>query len=98
MLHELKTVPPYWARVADRTKTFEVRKADRDFQTGDALHLREWDPGKFSYSGKYTGRELTARITYIYDGDGLAEGMRVLALADVLVTSWGPAEDEAADA
>lgn len=95
MVHDLKTVAPFWERVADKVKTFEVRKADRDFQVGDEVNLREWDSGPHSYSGKYTGRTLLARISYIYDGDGLAEGMRVLALTDVTVTSWGPPESEA---
>lgn len=44
MIHELKVWPDYFARLADGSKTFEVRKDDRGFQAGDELLLREWDP------------------------------------------------------
>lgn len=43
-LHSLKTLPVYFAAVLRGDKTFEVRKNDRDFQTGDTLILREYDP------------------------------------------------------
>lgn len=44
MKHELKIWPQYYCRVADGTKTFEVRDNDRAFQPGDEVVLREWDP------------------------------------------------------
>lgn len=44
MKHELKIWPQYYCRVADGTKTFEVRKNDRGFQPGDTVILREWNP------------------------------------------------------
>lgn len=44
MDHELKIWPQYYCRVADGTKTFEVRVNDRGFQPGDLVTLREWDP------------------------------------------------------
>lgn len=43
-LHSLKTLPVYFAAVLRGDKTFEVRKNDRNFQTGDTLVLREYDP------------------------------------------------------
>lgn len=46
MKHELKIWPQYYCRVADGSKTFEVRKNDRGFQPGDSVVLREWDPKK----------------------------------------------------
>lgn len=43
-VHELKIWPQFYARVADGSKTFEIRDNDRSFQTGDKVILREWDP------------------------------------------------------
>lgn len=44
MKHELKIWPQYYCRVEDGSKTFEVRKNDRNFQMGDSVILKEWDP------------------------------------------------------
>lgn len=70
--HELKTWPSFFAAVLDGRKTFEARRADRDFEMGDVLVLREWDPagvGSLSHTPiGYTGRELRARVTYILRG------------------------------
>ena len=46
MQHELKIWPKFFARVVDGSKPFEVRRNDRDFQTGDFVLLREYDPAK----------------------------------------------------
>lgn len=42
-VHELKTWPYYFEEVWNGTKTFEVRKNDRDFRVGDTLILQEYD-------------------------------------------------------
>jgi hypothetical protein len=43
-IHYLKTLPVYFDAVRRGDKTFEIRKNDRDFQTGDTLVLKEFDP------------------------------------------------------
>lgn len=61
--HELKILPEYFAPVKEGKKTFEIRKNDRDFKVGDTLILKEI----YSNSDKFTGREVTKKITYITD-------------------------------
>lgn len=71
MDHELKILPQYYCRVADGSKTFEVRDNDRGFQSGDKVILKEWDPepiNKTSNTAKgFTDSEpLEFLIGYIY--------------------------------
>jgi len=42
--HELKCHSEYFQRICTGQKTFEIRKNDRDYQVGDILALREYDP------------------------------------------------------
>lgn len=70
-LHELKVEPPFFDRLLDGTKTFEVRKDDRGFQSGDTLVLKEWDRsacdcGSRWCTKQYTGRELTRIVGFIF--------------------------------
>lgn len=51
MIHELKIWPQYYCRVANGTKTFEVRKNDRGFQPGDTVILKEYDPTNIEKQG-----------------------------------------------
>ena len=77
MTHELKILPEYFGLVASREKTFEIRKNDRDYHAGDTLILKEW------CRGKYTGREVTRYVNYIYYGDGtygIPEGTCIMNL------------------
>lgn len=61
MTHELKTVQPYFEKIWGAEKTFEVRENDRDFQSGDVVRLKEYDPETDTYSG----REVRVRISYV---------------------------------
>lgn len=75
--HELKILPQYFQRVWDGTKTFELRKDDRDYQRGDILVLREWD------GEKYTGSALCVKVTYILqDAEkyGLQDGYVIMGI------------------
>ena len=58
--HKLKTWPiPFWEVIAG-SKTFEVRRNDRDFKVGDLLLLQEYEPAL----KKYTGEEVLVQIDY----------------------------------
>jgi len=81
MIHKLKIWPQYYCRVADGSKTFEVRKNDRGFQPGDEVILQEWDPdleeyddtpiGRSVYKGNYTNQKpLRFTIGYVLPIDG----------------------------
>lgn len=69
MHHELKILPPYFEAVIDGRKTFEIRKDDRGFQSGDTVTLREYDPGNKGYyrseEEMYTKRKYNATIGYV---------------------------------
>ena len=62
MIHELKIQSEYFLAVINKTKTFEIRKNDRDFKVDDKIILREIDS-----HGRYTGRSTYRRITYMTD-------------------------------
>ena len=80
-VHELKILPEYYEDVYSRDKSFELRKKDRDYKVGDKVCLREWKP-----ETGYTGRKMTFRIRYIYEGTGeygLEEGYCILGIKGV---------------
>ena len=80
MIHELKTIQPYFDDVVNGVKTFEVRKHDRDFKVGDELILREYNLESNTYSGKNVHME----ITYILDSENYCkEGYVVLGIRSI---------------
>jgi len=68
-LHELKCWPRAFAAVKSGDKTFEIRRADRDYKVGDILLLREFvfrGMGTDGHTvGDYTGEWLTRKVTFI---------------------------------
>jgi hypothetical protein len=90
-VHTLKSWPEFFEPVLSGQKQFELRKNDRDFQVGDHVVLREWEPN----GDRYTGREINKRVTYVLRGlgsvgtiapyKGLSMGYAILGLAD---TDW----------
>lgn len=63
IIHELKIWPQYFCRVEDGSKTFEVRVNDRDFQAGDIVVLKPYDPKYPCFVEPYQG--LTFKIGYV---------------------------------
>lgn len=83
--HVLKTDPEYFEAAASGSKTFEIRRNDRDFQVGDLLTLRETVHTAIEMSAgaplEYTGRDFHAALTYVmpgYDDGAIGEGWAIL--------------------
>lgn len=72
MTHELKTWPEYFIPISWGLKTFEIRKADRNFMIDDILVLKEYKP-ELDF---YTGNEIKVLVTYVLKGGqfGLMDG------------------------
>jgi hypothetical protein len=57
----LKSWPEYFKATVEGSKTFELRKNDRDFKVGDTVVLWEYLPE----TATLTGQTLVTRITYL---------------------------------
>jgi Domain of unknown function (DUF3850) len=93
--HEVKSWPEFFTAVRSGLKTFELRKNDRNYQPGDILVLKEWEPN----TAQFTGRECRRRIAYVMTGAGnvgviepmrgLSQGYAILGLMDTAqFESW----------
>lgn len=82
MRHELKTWPEYFRALRRGVKPFEIRNDDRNFQVGDILVLREWEPDLEEYSGEVIEREVTyvTRNAYLF---GLRHGFVVMGVTPI---------------
>lgn len=76
--HVLKTWQEYMHDINTGSKSFELRKDDREFEVGDVLMLMGWD-NQFQ---KYTGDVIEAKINYILSGGqfGLEKGYVVMSI------------------
>jgi hypothetical protein len=80
--HELKIWPEYFEDVYNGTKTFEVRKNDRNFHVGDTVTLKEWDNNSF----KYSQRQLSFVISHLLQGGqfGIESGFVVMSFSKII--------------
>ncbi|BBN97478.1 DUF3850 domain-containing protein [Sporolactobacillus terrae] len=74
--HDLKILPHFFQAVISGTKTFEIRKNDRNFQPCDLVRLHAWK------DGEYLGLSLTKRIGFVTDY-AQKDGYVVFSLLDV---------------
>lgn len=84
--HELKTHGRYFEAVERGEKTFEVRRNDRAFQTGDIIELVKTDDrGNYEFKPKTHFEKVTLRfrISYLLQGGqfGIEPTYCVLGLA-----------------
>lgn len=64
MEHDLKCLPEHYDAIESGAKTLELRLDDRNYQTGDILHLRRYEP----LTEAYTGASQRARVTHTLRG------------------------------
>lgn len=83
MVHELKTLNPYFEDVWSGKKDFELRRNDRDFKVGDRLKLLEYEPG----NNQYVPRYILKDVKYILKGGvfGLSSEYVILGLKDIKI-------------
>ena len=86
--HSLKTWPGFFAGLVDGTKTAEVRFNDRNYQVGDRLVLREYDPRTEEYSGRVEYRTVSQvdDLSVFISGD---QGIVLLSFAKPDVSGKG---------
>ena len=73
---EIKTVNPYFTDTWNGEKLVEVRLNDRDYQVGDILWQREYDPEEARVMGTgYSGREMLSLVSKILIKEGAFPGL-----------------------
>lgn len=80
--HDLKLSTEFCDAVLSGEKTFEVRKNDRGFQTGDLIRFIPTD-GTVREHAKHEISGHTYKITYILNGWGLKNGYVVLGIKEI---------------
>jgi len=58
---EKKILPEYFQFILEGKKTYDFRLGDCEYNPGDVLILKEWDPK----TEQFTGRVLEKKITYV---------------------------------
>lgn len=88
-IHKLKTWPEYFNEVLSGRKPFEWRIDDRDFKLGDTLVLQEYipNPENPGREGKYTGREITKNVSYIFSPWATNKRTVIMGLAAPALTA-----------
>lgn len=92
-IHDLKTWPEHFRDVRAGIKTAELRLNDRNYQPGDVLVLREYDP----QTGEYTGEIETRAVTHVLaDERWLQPGMVMLSMGEskICTCCWGTGTDQ----
>lgn len=76
--HDLKCWPEPFAAIRAGLKQWELRRNDRDYQIGDLLWNREWNPETEEYTGEAAGN----LVTWMLNGPafGLPEGYCIMSL------------------
>lgn len=98
--HELKTDPEVFDAIVSGDKTFELRKADRDFKVGDTLKLRKtkhtgYEMAVLDMPLEYVGPPLYVYVTFILAGTyGVKEGWVMMGIRPRDTAGPGAPRDE----
>ena len=85
--HSLKTWPGQFRAIINGEKTFEFRKNDREFNEGEILSLKEWNPKLESYTGLHT----EMKVIFILYGPsfGIPEGYCIMSIQSLICHCCG---------
>ena len=89
-IHELKSWPLFFGMLNGGIKHSEVRVNDRNFQIGDELLFREWNP----HTQAYSGRTCQRQIINMYACQGLEPGYVVMDLTKAMPATLEKAHAE----
>jgi len=83
MNHNLKIKQGYLIHILEGRKTYEIRKKDRDFQTGDTIRFLPIESDDYNaYSGMIDAM-VKYSIDYIHEGFGLEAGYVCMSISKV---------------
>lgn len=92
-IHELKIWPEHFEPLFQGKKCAEYRKNDRNFQEGDTIRFREYEPETNPMTlnhGSYTDRECYAVILHVATGIPMESGYALLSLARANISHPSP--------
>lgn len=83
--HRIKTHSKYWTSIRNGQKRFEVRKNDRDYQTGDLLELVLTEDLPLGMPKSEEELVIVAEVGYILHGGqfGIEPGYCVIQLENI---------------
>ncbi len=81
--HDLKILEEYFTPVVAGSKTFEIRKNDRDYQVGDVIVLCEWIIEGHFFSGKKVFGEITYVTNYAQQDGYVVFSFKLLPVVDM---------------
>lgn len=85
-IHILKCHPEYYAQINAGVKTFELRVNDRNYQAGDILLLRWYDPAP----KRYRNMSLFRKVTGVWGcTDHMNAGHVALGIRPLTVEEFG---------
>lgn len=83
MIHKIKLNEKFCDAVLEKRKTFEIRKNDRGYQTGDYIQFIPIEDGCTLRCIEHPLKDKTYEITYMLNGWGLPSDYVVFSIKEV---------------